>query len=153
MEDTVRQATIGELKAALAELESEDGLERFVEGHGLQSRVFAFSWSEPELEIDFRMPYARVLSDKEAQAADAAAVGAAIRLAILLLLAAPGRGGLLAEGEARLSVTGDGDGGRYETQAPDGTPVDSGDGWDPLVARLKAALPDDADAPVSIIWP
>jgi hypothetical protein len=36
------EETIEELRAALAELESGEGLLRFVEGHGLQSRVFAF---------------------------------------------------------------------------------------------------------------
>ena len=67
--------------------------------------------------------------------------------------AASGEGRLLAEGEARLSVTADENGCRYETRAPDGEAVDSGEDWAPLVARLKTALPDDADAPVSIIWP
>lgn len=70
-----RQETINELKAALAELESENGLERFLDGHGLQSRVFAFAWNEERLAIDIRLPYARVLEDEETQAADAAMVG------------------------------------------------------------------------------
>ena len=38
MEGTKQEETINELKAALAELESDEGLEMFVEGHGLQSR-------------------------------------------------------------------------------------------------------------------
>lgn len=147
-----RQETINELKAALAELESENGLERFLEGHGLQSRVFSFAWNEERLAIDIRLPYARVLEDEETQAADAAMVGAAIRLAILLL-AASGEGLLLADGETRLSVTADEYGGRYETQDADGAVVDSGDDWNPLVARLKAALPDDANSSLAIIWP
>ena len=152
MKDDHRQETIDELKAALAELESGDGLERFVEGHGIQSRFFAFAWSEPALRIDFRLPCARVLSDEETQAEDAAAAGAAIRMAILLLVASAGDK-LLADDEASLSVTADEGGWNYETRSPDGEIVDSGDDWEPLVARLKTRLADDADAPVSIIWP
>ena len=152
MENDARKEMIDELKAALAELESEDGLERFVEGHGLQSRFFAFSWSEERLELDFRLPYARVLEDEESQNADAAMVGAAIRLAILLL-AVSGEGRLLNEGETRLSVTADEDGLRYGTQDADGVAIDTGDNWDSLVARLAAALPDDATASLQIIWP
>ena len=58
MESTKQEEAINELKAALAELESEEGLEMFVEGHGLQSRYFAFSWQSDELEIDYNLPYA-----------------------------------------------------------------------------------------------
>ena len=147
-----REETIDELKAALAELESEEGLERFMAGHGLQSRFFAFSWSEQSLEIDFRLPYARVLEEEEAQNADSAMVGAAIRLAILLL-ATSGEGRLLNDGEVQLSVTADEDGLRYDTRDADGTAIDTGDNWDSLVARLTAALPDDATASLQIIWP
>ena len=80
--------TIEELRAALAELESGEGLSRFVEGHGLQSRVFVFSWESEELSIDFVLPCERVLSDEEERALDALRVGSALRLAILLLSAA-----------------------------------------------------------------
>ena len=145
--------TIEELKAALAELESEYGLERFVEGHGLQSRVFAFAWSDERLQIDFRLPFARVLSDERTQAEDAARIGMAIRLAILLL-AASNDGWLVNDGEARLSVSADETGEHYETQDADGAVIDSGDEWDSLVARLQVALPPDgAEASLSIIWP
>ena len=89
--------TIEELRAALAELESGEGLSRFVEGHGLQSRVFVFSWESEELSIDFVLPCERVLSDEEERALDALRVGSALRLAILLLSAAA-EGRLLAEG-------------------------------------------------------
>ncbi len=34
---------------------------------------------------------------------------------------------------------------------PDGEEIDAGEDWDPLVARLDAALPDGDD--VQIIWP
>ena len=106
------EETIEELRAALAELESGEGLSRFVEGHGLQSRFFAFSWKSEGLSIDFNLPCGRVLSDEEEQALDAARVGAALRMAILLLTAADG-GKLLFEGEASLSVAADEDGARY----------------------------------------
>ena len=144
------EETIEELRAALAELESGEGLSRFVEGHGLQSRVFAFSWESEGLSIDFELPCERVLSDEEDQALDAARVGAALRMAILLLSVAA-EGKLLAEGEARISVAADEDGARYAVVGPDGEEIDAGEDWDPLVARLDAALPDGDD--VQIIWP
>ena len=142
--------TIEELRAALAELESGEGLSRFVEGHGLQSRVFVFSWESEELSIDFVLPCERVLSDEEERALDALRVGSALRLAILLLSAAA-EGRLLAEGEAGLSVAADEDGVRYAVSGPDGGVIDEAEDWDPLVARLDAALPDGDD--VQIIWP
>ena len=150
MKDFQREDTIDELQTAVAELESGDGLERFVEGHGLQSRVFAFSWESEGLAIDFKLPYGRVLSDEEDQAIDAARVGAALRMAILLLTVAA-EGKLLAEGEAGLSVGADEDGVRYAIVGPDGGEIDSGEDWDALVARLDAALPDSDN--VLIIWP
>ena len=79
----IREESIAELKAALEELESGEGLSRFVGGHGLMSRMFEFSRSEPTLEIDFRLPYARVLMDEESQKADEAENS----MAILLLTA------------------------------------------------------------------
>ena len=142
--------TIEELRAALAELESGEGLSRFVEGHGLQSRVFVFSWESEELSIDFVLPCERVLSDEEERALDALRVGSALRLAILLLSAAA-KGRLLAEGEAGLSVAADEDGVRYAVSGPDGGVIDEAEDWDPLVARLDAALPDGGD--IQIFWP
>ena len=142
--------TIEELRAALAELESGEGLSRFVEGHGLQSRVFVFSWESEELSIDFVLPCERVLSDEEERALDALRVGSALRLAILLLSAAA-EGRLLTEGEAGLSVAADEDGVRYAVSGPDGGVIDEAEDWDPLVARLDAALPDGGD--VQIFWP
>lgn len=142
--------TIEELRAALAELESAEGLGKFVEGHGLQSRFFAFSWESEMLAIGFRLPYARILSDESDQSQDAARVGAAIRMAILLLAASAG-GKLLAEGEARVSVEADEAGARYAVSGPDGETIDAGDDWDPLVARLDASLPEDDG--IQVIWP
>lgn len=144
------QEAIEELRAALAELESGEGLSRFVEGHGLQSRVFVFSWESEELSIDFELPCERVLSDEEERALDAVRVGSALRLAILLLAAAA-EGRLLAEGEAGLSVAADEDGVRYAVSGPDGGVIDEAEDWDPLVARLDASLPDGED--VQIFWP
>ena len=79
-----------------------------------------------------------------------ARIGAALRMAILLLSVAA-EGKLLAEGEARISVSADEDGARYAIVGPDGEEIDAGEDWDPLVARLDAALPDGDD--VQIIWP
>ena len=56
------------------------------------------------LAIDVDLPWGRVLSGEEAQAADAAEVGAACRMALLLLVAHEA-GTLLHEGEARLSAS------------------------------------------------
>ena len=151
MESTKQEETINELKAALAELESEEGLEMFVEGHGLQSRYFAFSWQSDELEIDYNLPYARVLSDEDAQKLDAARIGAAIRLAILLL-ASSSSGALLHDGEASLSVTADESGASYSFVDSDGEVSDSGEEWGPLIARLETDLPAAADD-VQVIWP
>jgi len=144
------EETIKELRTALAEMESGEGLARFVEGHGLQSRFFAFSWESAELAIAFRLPCERVLSDEDDQNLDAARIGAAIRMAILLLTVAA-EGKLLAEGEGSLSVEADEDGARYSIFNPDGEQIDAGEEWDPLVARLDAALPVTDD--VQIIWP
>ena len=151
MESTKQEETINELKAALAELESDDGLEMFVEGHGLQSRYFAFSWQSEGLEIEYNLPYARVLSDEDTQKLDAARIGAAIRLAILLL-ASSSSGALLHDGEASLSVTADDTGASYSIFGSDGEVVDSSDEWEPLIARLEADFPNVGDN-VQIIWP
>ena len=151
MEGTKQEETINELKAALAELESDEGLEMFVEGHGLQSRYFAFSWQSEGLEIEYNLPYARVLSDEDTQKLDASRIGAAIRLAILLL-ATSSSGALLHDGEASLSVTADDTGASYSIVGSDGEVVDSSDEWEPLIARLEADLPNVGDN-VQIIWP
>ena len=151
MEGTKQEETINELKAALAELESDEGLEMFVEGHGLQSRYFAFSWQSEGLEIEYNLPYARVLSDEDAQKLDASRIGAAIRLAILLL-ATSSSGALLHDGEASLSVTADDTGASYSIFGSDGEVVDSSDEWESLIARLEADFPNVGDN-VQIIWP
>lgn len=151
MESTKQEETINELKAALAELESDDGLEMFVEGHGLQSRSFAFSWQSDGLEIEYNLPYARVLSDEDAQKLDAARIGAAIRLAILLLASSSG-GALLHDGEATLSVTAGETGASYSIVGTDDEVIDSGEDWEPLIARLETDLPA-ASEDFQVIWP
>ncbi len=136
-----------ELKAAFAEIESGEGLTRLVGGHGIQSRVFEFEWSDPALEISFRIPYARVLSDEASQKEDDEEIGAAIRMAILLLTTA-GR----MESVSRIAVSCDDRGTTYAVYAADGELEDSGTDWSPLVKRLEAEL-GDAPEPLSIIWP
>ena len=142
-----RAAAIEELRAAIAEIESGAGLTRLVGGHGLQSRVFEFEWREPLLEIDFRLPYGRVLSDEESQKHDDAEIGAAIRMA-LLLLAMAGR----TDDASRIEVSCDDRDTTYAVYAPDGTLEDSGTDWTPLVRRLETAL-GGAQESVSVIWP
>ena len=119
---------------------------RLVGGHGIQSRVFEFEWREPSLEISFRLPYARVLSDEAAQKEGDAEIGAAIRMAILLLTMA-GRMG----SASRLEVSCDDRGTAYAIYSADGELEDSGTDWSPLVKRLEAEL-GDAPEPVSVIW-
>ena len=142
-----RAAAIAELKAAFAELESGAGLTRLVGGHGLQSRVFEFVWSEPALEISFRLPYGRVLSDEKTQKEDDEEIGAAIRMAILLLTMA-GR----MESASRMEVSCDDRGTSYAVYAADGELEDSDTDWAPLVRRLESEL-GDAPESISIIWP
>ena len=136
-----------ELRAAFAELESDEGLTRFIGGHGVQSRIFEFEWSEPALEISFHIPYARVLSDEESQKEDDEEIGAAIRMAILLLTTA-GRIG----SASRIEVSCDDRGTSYAVYAEDGELEDSGTDWSPLVRRLGAEL-DNTPETMSIIWP
>ena len=150
MEDK-RQEMIDALRAAMAEMESEEGLVSFIEGHGLQSRVFALSWQSDTLRIDFRLPFARVLSDEEEQELDKARIGAAIRLAVLLL-ASDEAGKLLQDGESTISVYADDSGAGYSVADEDGAEVDSGDSFEPLVARLESSL-DGEEGHLTIIWP
>ena len=142
-----RTAASEELRAAFAEIESGAGLTRLVGGHGIQSRVFEFEWRDPSLEISFRLPYARVLSDEAAQKEDDAEIGAAIRMAILLLTTA-GRMG----SASRIEVSCDDRGTAYAVYAADGELEDSGTDWATLVKRLEAELGDESK-PVSVIWP
>ena len=144
---TKRAEAAEELKAAFAELESGEGLTRFVGGHGIQSRVFEFAWSDPAIEMSFRIPYARVLSDEASQKADDEEIGAAIRMAILLLAVA-GR----MEPGTRIEVSCDDRGTAYAVYAADGELEDSGTDWAPLVKRFEAEFVDTSE-PLSIIWP
>ena len=145
--DEKRAAAVEELQAAFAELESGEGLTRFVGGHGVQSRVFEFEWSDPAIEMSFRIPYARVLSDEASQKADDEEIGAAIRMAILLLAVA-GR----MEPGTRIEVSCDDRGTAYAVYAADGELEDSGTDWAPLVKRFEAEFVDTSE-PLSIIWP
>ena len=145
--ETKRADAIDELRAAFAELESGEGLTRLVGGHGIQSRVFEFEWSEPALEISFRIPYARVLSDEASQKDDEEEIGAAIRMAILLL-STVGR----LESVSRIEVSCDDRGTTYAVYSADGELEDSGSDWSPLVKRFEAEL-GDAPESLSIIWP
>ena len=145
-----REETIAALNAALAELEGGEGLSLFAGGHGFMSRRFEFSWSEPALEIDFRLPYARVLSDEESQKDDDAEIGAAIRMAILLLTIENRRNDAV-DGMA-LSVWVNENGAGYSIQDGQDELVDSGDDWSGLVHRLESVLPE-GEEDLAVIWP
>ena len=142
-----RMEAIEELKAAFAELESGEGLTRFVGGHGIQSRVFEFEWREASLEISFRLPYGRVLLDEASQKEDDEEISAPIRMA-MLLLAMAGR----VETSSRMEVSCNDRGTAYAIYSADGELEDSGTDWAPLVKRLGAEL-GGAPEPLSIIWP
>ncbi len=144
---TKRAEAVEELRAAFAEIESGEGLTRLVGGHGIQSRVFEFEWSEPALEISFRIPYARVLSDEASQKGDDEEIGAAIRMAILLL-STVGR----LESASRITVSCDDHGTAYAVYSADGELEDSGTDWAPLIKRLETEF-DGGSEPLSIIWP
>ena len=142
-----RAAALAELKAAFDELESGRGLTRLVGGHGIQSRVFEFEWDEPALGIRFRLPYARVLSDEETQKEDDEEIGAAIRMAMLLLTTAEHR-----ESESRIEVSCDERGTAYAVYSANGELEDSGTAWAPLVKRFETEF-GAASEPLAIIWP
>ena len=142
-----RAEAVEELRAAFAELESGEGLTRLVGGHGIQSRVFEFEWSDPALEMSFRIPYARVLSDEASQKEDDEEIGAAIKMAILLLTMVGHVGSA-----SRIEVSCSERGTTYAVYSADGELEDSGTDWAPLVKRLEAEL-DDAPESLSIIWP
>ena len=144
---TKRAEAVEELRAAFAEIESGEGLTRLVGGHGIQSRVFEFEWSGPALEISFRIPYARILSDETAQKEDDEEIGAAIRMAILLL-STVGR----LESVSRIEVSCDDRGTAYAVYGAEGELEDSGADWAPLVKRLETEF-DGGSEPLSIIWP
>ena len=145
-----RETAIAELEAALAELESGEGLSRFAAGHGLMSRWFEFRWSEPALEIDFRLPYARVLADEDSQKEDDSEIGAAIRMAILLLTV-EGRKSETLEGMS-VRVWADEGAIGYSIRDGEENEVDSGEDWNGLIHRLETAFPD-GEAAMSVIWP
>ena len=146
-----RTEAVEALRSALAELESGIALSDFVEGHGLQSWNFVFSWRSDWLSISYRLPYARVLSGEDTVSLDNARIGAAIRMAILLLDSVSAES-FLHDGEASLSVEADEFGVRYAINGPDGEEVDSADDWQPLIARLENDV-SFAGESLHIIWP
>ena len=146
MGDDERIAAIAALKVALEELDTEEGLTSFVEGHGMQSLFFVWRWNDERRRIDFHLPYARVLETKEEQKEDDSEIAAAIKMAILLL-------SLGDAVEERIEVDCDEDGTRYSVRTTDGELADSGDDWRVLVNRIEATLPADVDSNIVIIWP
>ena len=153
IETVSKDEAVNQLKTAIRELESGDGLTALTGGHGLQSRTFEFSWSTPTLAISFTMPYDRILDDDESRQADNDNICAACRLAILLI-ESDAVGSLLAEGENAMSVSFDRlVGAHYQTTNTDREIVDSGDEWNGLVTRLARTMQSDGQDAVSIIWP
>ena len=154
MEINTREDAIAELRAALGEMEGGEGLSRFVGGHGLMSRLFEFHWDEALLEIDFRLPYTRILAEEESQKEDDAEIGAAIRMAILLLTveSQKSESGKPGEEGLRTIVWADERGTGYSILDAEGEVVDSGDDWSGLVHRLESALPD-GEEDLTVIWP
>lgn len=141
----MKNDTIAMLKTALDEIEGGRELSFFTGGHGFQSRLFEFSWSDGQLEIDFKLPYAMVFASEEAQAEANADIAGAIRMAILLLM--------LPEDGPHISVEASSRGMSYSVSAPSGELEDSGDDWGALLKRLETALAPAGDEHLSIIWP
>lgn len=146
MEDKERIAAIADLKVALEELDTEDGLTSFVEGHGIQSLFFVWRWSDERRRIDFRLPYARVLETEDEQKEDNEEIAAAIKMAMLLL-------SLGDTVEERIEIECDEDGTRYSVWTADGELVDSGDDWRTLLGRIETTISSDVDENITIIWP
>ena len=146
-----RAEALVELEGALEEIESGEGLSTFVEGHGIQSRVFRFEWSEPKLQISYELPTGRVLSGEEAEKRDEAEIVAAIRMALVLLRAVKD-GKLEGAGYGSVSVSCDDFGARYAIRAADGSLIEESDGWFSLAQRLDDVLGDAAEDLV-VIWP
>lgn len=146
MAEETKTETLAALRDALASLEAGGDPAPFTDGHGLQSRVFAFSWSEPGLSIDMRLPWSRVLSGEERRAADAAAIGSAIRMAILLVETC----GRDDSGET-LFVSCREDSEFYMCIDAEGEITDSGDDWSGLARRVERALPSTENEMTIII--
>ncbi len=142
-----RETRVAELTAALAALEDGDAPAPFLGGHGIQSRLFEFAWRDNALEIDFRLPWGLALDDEESRRERNAEIGAAIRLAILLI----GR----REGGGKTVVYADERGAGYSVFAADGSLEDAGDDWTPLVRRLEGAMESSRPAcsGIKVIWP
>jgi len=139
-----RAEAIAGLEDALDEIESGEGLSTFVEGHGLQSRRFRFEWHEPSLQISYDLSTGRVLAPEDDQKADDAEVGAAIRLALVLLRAVQdGKTEAFEDGILRVEC--DESGARYAINAPDGSVIDEGNGWSGLVYRLETLFRDSEE--------
>ena len=146
--ETRRAQTLDELRAALAELESGEELTRFVGGHGIQSQVFEFEWSERALEVSIFLPYARALADEESQKEDNDEIAAAIKMAILLLSSVDRIASTL-----RIAVSCNDRGTSYAVYSTDLELEDSGEDWTPLVRRFESELADSSAEPLSVIWP
>ena len=146
MGDDERIAAIAALKVALEELDTEEGLTSFVEGHGIQSLFFVWRWDDGRRSMDFRLPYARVLETEEEQREDDEEIAAAIKMAILLL-------SLGDAVEERIEAECDDGGTRYSVWTAEGELVDSGDDWRALLSRIEATIPADAESNITIIWP
>ena len=54
--DNDREATLAQLTAALTALEGGGPPAPFLGGHGIQSRLFKFAWSDPALETNLADP-------------------------------------------------------------------------------------------------
>ena len=146
MGDDERIAAIADLKVALEELDTDEGLTSFVEGHEMQSLFFVWRWDDERRRMDFHLPYARVLETEEEQQDDNTEIAAAIKMAILLL-------SLGDAVEERIEIECDDGGTRYSVWTAEGELVDSGDDWRVLVKRIEATIPEDLDSNIVIIWP
>ena len=105
-----RRSAIAQLRATMAEVEA-----------GNPAKGLCFEWHDDALDIDIDL-----------DAADDTKIDEACRMAILLLSAAE-NGTLLANDEAKVSITSNRSGTSYATFGNDGSPIAAGESWRDLV--------------------
>lgn len=150
--DEQRAAILQELQDALDMLNTGEMPPAFVDGHGVQSLVFRFSWSDESLQIDIQLPCSRLLSGEELQETQKDDVGAALRMAILVLKADANEK-LLREGEKSIRITCTENGLAYMVLDEEGQVLEEEDDWTLLAARLETSFEEEGEESLVIFWP
>lgn len=152
-----RREAAEELRRLLAEFEAgAEPVSAFAQGHGIQSRVFRFSFGDESLSIDCDIPLQPLLSGEETREESNRRVAAAVRVCILLLSLAgertetdSGSGGP-ALGSATFSC--DARALDFRFSDGEGETIHSGNDWESLAAALSS-LDDPSRQDLQILWP